>query len=134
MNQNLATILYSPSKSGLYFSIPINQLINGFIISIPFRKLHGFYLQTISSERNSCSGVVVPRSRREETVKVKIITISAILAFIRILYLKQESNILCCFCILKFEEGFYCYQCCIWTQNDSIQTLWVPKKCPQKMI
>ena len=34
-------------------------------------------------------------------------TMSVILAFIRILYLKQQSNILWCFCSLKYEKSLF---------------------------
>ena len=34
-------------------------------------------------------------------------TMSKILLFIRILYLKQQSNILRCFCSLKFEKSLF---------------------------
>ena len=50
----------------------------------------------------------VARGRREAIVKVKNDkTMSTILSFIQILYLKQQSNIIRCFCSLKFEKIFY---------------------------
>ena len=58
----------------------------------------------ISSNRTR---VVVARSRIETMVKVKNNkTMSTILSFIPILYLKQQRTILWCFCGLKFEKRF----------------------------
>ena len=48
------------------------------------------------------------RSRREANVEVKNNEIiSAIFLFIRVLYLKQQNNILPCFCSLKFENSLF---------------------------
>ena len=48
------------------------------------------------------------RSRRDGIVKVKNNkTISTILSFIQVLYLKQQSNIVQCFYSLKFENGLF---------------------------
>ena len=40
-------------------------------------------------------------------VKVKDETMLTILSFARILYLKQQSNILYCVCSLKFEKSIF---------------------------
>ena len=57
---------------------------------------------------SSKTRVVEARSRREATVKVKTNkAISTILLFIRVLYLKQQNNILRCFCRLKFGNSLF---------------------------
>ena len=57
---------------------------------------------------SSKTHVMEVRSRREANVEVKNNEIiSAILLFIQVLYLKQQKNILPCFCSLKFENSLF---------------------------
>ena len=59
----------------------------------------------ISSKTNPCSGS--KKQKKSNGIVRNNKTMSAILSFIRILYLKQRTNILWCFCSLKFENSLF---------------------------
>ena len=68
-----------------------DSIIHGYTISLPFRKLHGLYQETIiSSKKDSHNG---SKTEKRSYGKIKNNkTILKILPFIRILYLKQQSS------------------------------------------
>ena len=103
-----------------------NSPIHGFTISFPFRKLHVLLLEDsiISSKANPCcSGST--KQKIWSNGKLEIMKqIQRSFSFISTLYLKQQANILCCFCSLKFENSLFSNKLfrCIFRSERKIYT------------
>ena len=81
-----------------------NEAIRTFTISFPFSKLNKFLLgEVIISSKTGPHNGNKKEKRNYSKVKNNK-TMLKILPFIAIIYLKQQSSILWCFCRLKFEK------------------------------
>ena len=72
-----------------------------------FRSANNTVFILSSSSKSNQTRVVVARGRIETMVKVNNKTMSTVLSFIPILYLKEQSNILWCLWDLRFEKLLY---------------------------
>ena len=71
------------------------------IKSVHFRSFSGPYFPAFGLNKERYEVMVARRRRKVKSTKIVL----KVLSYIRILYLKQQSNILQCFCSLKFEKS-----------------------------